>query len=106
MAKSLDETCMDVFGGDAEVMEVDIEFPFGEVFDLDVFVLVFVVVVVVRRDEGVVCRRRGFGRGIGLRSASVGFLLHCHVVVSERTAGGRQNCWCRTLSGMKRSQQP
>jgi len=55
--QTLSETCvdslnsLDVFSGDPKVMEVDLEFPFGEVFDLDVFVLVFVVDVVVHRDE-------------------------------------------------------
>ena len=51
---------MDVFGTDAQVVEVDLELSFGEVFDLDVFdldvfVLFFIVDVVVRRDDGIVC---------------------------------------------------
>ena len=89
MAKTLGETCVDslrdleVFGGDAKVVEFDLEFPFGEVFDLKVFALVFFVVVV-RWDEGVVGRRQGFGQGVGLRSARVWFLLFCHVVVLGR----------------------
>jgi len=46
---------LDVFGTDAQVVEVDLELSFGEVFDLDVFVLFFIVDVVVRRDDGIVC---------------------------------------------------
>ena len=74
--------------------EVNHEFSFGEIVDRDVFAIVFVVVVVaIRCDEGVVRRRLDFGRSVGLfRSAGVGFLLCCHVVASERTVGGRQNC--------------
>jgi len=45
---------LDVFGTDAQVVEVDLELSFGEVFDLDVFILFFIVDVVVRRDDGVV----------------------------------------------------
>ena len=61
MTQTFGETCvdslhgLDVFGGDAQVVEVNLEFPFGEVFDLDVFILFFIVDVVVRRDDGVVC---------------------------------------------------
>jgi len=77
---------LDVFGGDAKVVEIDLEVPVSEVFDLEVFAVAFVVVVV-RRDEGVVCRRWGFGRGVGLRSARVWFLLRCHVVVSRTNRG-------------------
>ena len=111
MAKTLGETCVDslrdleVFGGDAKVVEFDLEFPFGEVFDLKVFALVFFVVVV-RRDKGVICRRRGFARGVDLLlSASIGFLLRCHVVVSERTMSGRQNYWWKIPFGEGVSQQ-
>jgi len=46
---------LDVFGTDAQVVEVDLELSFGEVFDLDVFILFFIVDVVVRRDDGIVC---------------------------------------------------
>ena len=55
---------LDVFGGDAEVVEVDLKVPISEVFDLEVFDLevfdleVFVViidgVVAVGRNKGVV----------------------------------------------------
>ena len=108
MAKMLGEVCVnslhgqDVFSGDAEVVEVDLEFPIGKVFDFMVFALVFVVVC---WDEGVVGRRWDFSRGVCLRSARVWFPLHRHVVVSGRTAGERQNCWCRIPFGTKRSQQ-
>ena len=57
MTQTFGETCvnslhdLDVFGGDAQVVEVDLEFPFSEVFDLNFFVLVFVVDVVVHREE-------------------------------------------------------
>jgi len=46
---------LDVFSTDAQVVEVDLELSFGEVFDLDVFILFFIVDVVVRRDDGIVC---------------------------------------------------
>ena len=45
----------DVFGGDAEVVEIDLKVPVSKVFDLEVFGVVgvvFVVVVVVCQDEG------------------------------------------------------
>ena len=74
------------------------------IIDRDIFAIVFVVVVVaIRCDEGVVRRRLDFGRSVGLfRSAGVGFLFCCHVVASERTAGGRQNYWCKIPFGAKR----
>ena len=90
--KTLGETCvnslhdLDVFGGDAEVVEIDLEVPINEIFDLEVFAVVFVVVAVCRNND-VVVRRQGFGRGVGLRSAVVRFLLHCHVVVSRTNRG-------------------
>ena len=76
----------DVFGGDAEVVEVDLEASVSEVFDLEVFAMV-VDVVAVCRDDGVVVRRQGFGRSVGLRSTGVWFLLCCHVVVSRTNRG-------------------
>ena len=71
---------LDVFDGDAEVMEVDLKASVSEVF------AVVVVVVGVGWDDDVV-RRLGFGRSIGLRSAGVWFLLCCHVVVSRTNRG-------------------
>jgi len=76
----------DVFGGDAKVVEIDLKAPVSEVFDLKVVVVVFVVVAVCR-DDGVVVRRQGFGRGVSLRSPRVWFLLQCHVVVSRTNHG-------------------
>ena len=72
---------LDVFGGDAEVMEVDLKASVCEVFDLEVFAVV-VVVVGVGWDDDVV-RRLGFDQSVGLRSAGVWFLLCYHVVVSR-----------------------
>jgi len=75
---------LDVFGGDAEVVEVDLKASVSEVFDLKVFIVV--VVVGVGWDDDVV-RRLGFGRSVGLRSAGAWFLLCCHVVVSRTNRG-------------------
>ena len=77
---------MDVFGIDTEVVEIDLKVPISEVFDAEVFAVVFGVVAVCSV-EGVVIRRNGIGRGIGLRSAGVWFLLRCHVVVSRTNCG-------------------
>ena len=50
VAKMLGEACVnslhgqDVLSGDAEVVEADLEFPIGKVFDFMVFTLVFIVV--------------------------------------------------------------
>ena len=55
----------DVFDGDAEVVEVDLKDSVSEVFDLEVFALVFVVVAICR-DDDVGVRRQGFGRGVSL----------------------------------------
>ena len=74
---------LDVFGGDAEVVEVDLKASVSEVFDLEVFT---VVVVGVGWDDDVV-RRLGFSRSVGLRSAGVWFLLRRHVVVSRTNRG-------------------
>ena len=74
---------LDVFSGDAEVVEVDLKASVSEVFDLEVFA---VIVVGVGWDDDVV-RRLGFGRSVGLRSAGVWFLLCCHVVVSRMNRG-------------------
>jgi len=76
---------LDVFDGDAEVMEVDLKASVSEVFDLEVFA-VAVVVVGVGWDDDVV-RRLGFGRSVGLRSTGGWFLLCCHVVVSRMNCG-------------------
>ena len=74
---------LDVFDGDAEVMEVDLKASVSEVFDLEVFA---VIVVGVGWDDDVV-RRLGFGRSVGLQSTGVWFLLCCHVVVSRTNRG-------------------
>ena len=76
---------LDVFDGDAEVMEVDLKASVSEVFDLEVFAVV-VVVVGVGWDDDVV-RRLSFDRSVGLRSAGVWFLLCYHVVVSRTNRG-------------------
>ena len=60
MTKMLGEACvnslhgLDVFGGDAKVVEIDLKVPISKVFDLEVFGVVGVVfvVVVVCQDEG------------------------------------------------------
>ena len=57
---------LDVFGGDAKVVKIDLEIPICKVFDLEVFALIFVVVVIVCRDKGVVCRGPDFGRSVVL----------------------------------------
>ena len=96
---SLCEACvdslhsLDVFGGDAEIVEVDLKASVG---------LVFVVVAVCRDNDGVVR-----GQGFALASEATGFVFFFAAMWScrGRTVSGRQNCWCRTLSGMKRSQQ-
>ena len=93
MTETLGEACvdslhdLDVFGGDAEVVEVDLEVPISKVLDLEIFTVVFGVVVAVGRYECIVYRRWGFDRGVGLRSARVCFLLRCHVVVSRTNRG-------------------
>jgi len=60
---------LDVFGEDAKVMKIDLEVTVSEVFDPEVFAIVFGVVAVWR--DGVVVRRLGFRRSVGLRSAGV-----------------------------------
>jgi hypothetical protein len=45
---------LDVFGGDAEIVEVDLKVPISEVFDLEVFVVIIDGVVAVGRNKGVV----------------------------------------------------
>ena len=60
LTEMLGEACvnslhdLDVFGGDAEVMEIDLKVPISEVFDLEVFVVIIDGVVAVGRDKGVV----------------------------------------------------
>ena len=96
---------LDVFGCDAHVEELDLELPISEVVDRCIFAVVFAVGAgaVGCCDEGVVRRSPSLRRSIGLcRSAGSGLLLRCHVVVSEQTAGGRQNCWCKIPFGGKR----
>ena len=93
MTETIAEVCVNylhgsnVFGGDAEVVEVDLEIPISKVLDLEIFTIVFGVVVAVGRYECIVYRRWGFDRGVGLRSARVCFLLRCHVVVSRTNRG-------------------
>ena len=60
MTDTLGEACidslhdLDVFGGDAEVVEVDLKVPISEVFDIEVFVVIIDGGVAVGRNKGVV----------------------------------------------------
>ena len=97
---------LDVFGGDAEVVEVDLKVPICEVFDLEVFVVIIDGGVAVGRNKGVAVE--GGASVEVLASEALGFRFFFAAMWScrGRTAGGRQNCWCKTLSVTKRSQQP
>ena len=60
LTETLGEACvdsfhdLDVFGRDAEVMEVDLKVPISEVFDIEVFVVIIDGGVAVGQNKGVV----------------------------------------------------
>jgi hypothetical protein len=54
-------------------VEVDLKFSIGEVFNLKIFALVFIVIV--RWDEGIVGRRRGFVEALASEAPGFGIFF-------------------------------
>ena len=87
----------DVFGRNAQVMELDFELPFGDVVDRRAFT----VTNIGAQYDGILHRR---GSGRLRRGAVIGLLLRCRVVswdeprVGAKTVGGRYPSGRRSIT--------